>query len=209
MNAVVNAFGNQQDETQGYGKLLKNFKTLTAGSAESVRLTLQALYNKVADLKDDNTAAAIKKAIVGENGQGAPLTATGSTGAYTLKWTKDNSFPRNINLPDGAAIVTCEKNAFDWVKNPSIGATDNNVNVENITFPLLSITTLKRMSKVANTDQNWPTNTGAWTAENAFQGWGNEVKADTRKIALAQTINYAVAQLALSVKCATPVWKQM
>ena len=108
LNAVVNAFGNQQDETQGYGKLLKNFKTLTAGSAESVRLTLQALYNKVADLKDDNTAAAIKKAIVGENGQGGPLTATGSTGAYTLKWTKDNSFPRNINLPD-AAIVTCER----------------------------------------------------------------------------------------------------
>ena len=205
LNAVVNAFGNQQDETQGYGKLLKNFKTLTAGSAESVRLTLQALYNKVADLQNDNTATAIKEAIVGKNGQNGPLTATGSTGAYTLKWAKDNTFPRNINLPDGAAIVTCEKNAFDWVKNPSIGATDNNVNVENITFPASLYYYTQTDVKVANTDQNWPTNTGAWTAENAFQGWGNEVKADTRKIALAQTINYAVAQLALSVKCATPV----
>lgn len=208
LNAVVKAFGDQQDETQGYGKLLKNFKTLTAGSAESVRLTLQALYNKVADLKDDNTAAAIKKAIVGENGQGGPLTATGSTGAYTLKWTKDNSFPRNINLPDGAAIVTCEKNenAFDWATNPSIGATGGDlVNVQNITFPASLYYYTQTDVKVANTDQNWPTNTGAWTAENAFQGWGNEVKADTRKIALAQTINYAVAQLALSVKCATPV----
>lgn len=206
LNAVVNAFGNQQDETQGYGKLLKNFKTLTAGSAESVRLTLQALYNKVADLKGDNTAAAIKKAIVGENGQGGPLTATGSTGAYTLKWTKDNTFPRNINLPDGAAIVTCEKNAFDWATNPSIGATGgDHVNVQNITFPASLYYYTQTDVKVANTDQNWPTNTGAWTAENAFQDWGNEVKADTRKIALAQTINYAVAQLALSVKCATPV----
>lgn len=206
LNAVVQAFGTQDDTTQGYGKLLANLKTLTAGSAESVRLVLQALYNKVASNTNDQTATAIKKAIVGENGQGGPLVATGDAGAYTLAWAGEgNTYPRSINLPDGAAIVTFTDNAFAWAENPSIGTTDDNVNVKNITFPASLYYYTQTDVKVANTDQNWPTNTGAWTAENAFQGWGNEVKADTRKIALAQTINYAVAQLALSVKCATPV----
>lgn len=202
--------------------LYNSFITLKAGSATSVCKELEKLYNEldiVAEGEETarNMATAIRTAIT--NG------GTFTYDASSKKLSTTLTYPRNINLPDGAVMLKYDSTygfKYDDKSNnvgtstPAVsGSGFMGLNANNVCFPA-SIYYFQS-SDLAATAQvlengNWPTSTGSWTNGNApwlnsdgslatSNGWTNTVTATTRTIAMRQNINYGVASLNLQAKC--------
>lgn len=203
--------------------LRTSLHNLKAGSANNVRLALQNLYNAVErwaiGTDDDNkkAASAIRDAITaakygaGTNTQVFALKSPGTSSPYELTTTL--SFPVNLNLPDGAVKMQYTNSEFSY-----------EASTENLTglagFDYTKVCYPAALYYFVNTDiatsnqslQNteWPTTTTNWTsdasapwlAEATKNNWGTEVTASTQSIALKKNINYGVAGLKLTVKCA-------
>lgn len=185
------------NETKGstLGDLYAAFTSMTAGSAKSVCKALENLYYSVDPLEND-IADAIKAAIV----DGNTFSMTDGSLTTTL------SYPRNINMPDGAAILKFDPNAEDGKKfsyatdddDPKIG-TDLGVKMNDICFPASIYYFVNTDLKSNNTvPTNWPTTLEGW--QNGFTTWGSSVTNATRAIALTKAIQYGVAGLKLTVK---------
>lgn len=203
--------------TSELGKLYAKYTSAKAGSANSIRLTLQSLYNNLggivtgANVAHQTIAKDIRTKIA------ESFTATTATDGYVTlayKATGDVSkYPNNINLPDGAVQLT-----FGTDKQFAYAAESNLTGIENldaskICFPAsiyyFQSSDLAATAKELETNQ-WPTTTTNWTAAtapwlkdatNLADGWTSDVKATTRSIAMRQNINYGVANLATTVKC--------
>lgn len=194
--------------TQGSGTLkdlYDNFIKLKAGSAASVRQTLENLYNSVDALAkgSDGTEKTIAQGIQTAITSGGTFTVLGDGTSAPYELTTSLKYPRNINMPDGAAILSYESTSktFSYnTTNPTIGTTLG-VKMEDICFPA-PIYYFVNTELAANNSvpATWPSILTEW--ESAFTtGWGDEVTTSTRAIALKKAIQYGVAQLELSVKC--------
>lgn len=198
-------------------KLYAQYIKANAGSANSIRFTLQSLYNSLsgvitaADDAQKTIAENIRKEI-----DKSFTTATGTDGYVTLayKATDDVSkYPNNINLPDGAVQLTFgtdKKFAYAETLSP---AGIQILDASKICFP--SAIYYFQSSDLAATAMEldasqWPTTTTNWTAATApwlkdanslADGWTASVQPTTRSIAMRQNINYGVANLATTVKC--------
>lgn len=182
-------------------KLYERFTKCSAGSAASVILLLTDLKNQITELanaaeesEEKTIATAIKTAIetaIGEDGNGGTL--------------KDNTFPQDFNLPDGAAQLTWESGVASWVSDATVGGETSmpvSLNLAKVCYPAsLSyfVSTGLRASNSSN--PTWP-NYSQWSAGT----WGTEwnpttVSATTQSIALTSPIQYGVALLQTSVKC--------
>lgn len=199
----VEGWGASADDSQ-LKKLYDDFVKMKAGSASSIKAALESLYNAASKLKtaDDDVAAKIMAAIT--NGSTFTVSGGDATSGYTLSITY--TFPRNINLPDGAVAVCFNSTAnagkkFSYVSgnNQVIGSNDNIINVANVTYPAslyyYANTPLKASD---NSVANWPTTTLNWS--DGFKDWGDVVLATTRSIAMKDNINYGVGNLALAVR---------
>lgn len=214
--AGVNGWATAADGTE-LNKLYTKYTSAKAGSANSIRLTLQSLYNNLGGIvtganADAQTVANAIRAKIAES-----FTATTGTDGYVTlayKATGDVSkYPNNINLPDGAVQLT-----FGTDKQFAYAATSNltgiqNLNASKICFPAsiyyFQSSDLAATAKELETNQ-WPTTTTNWTAAtapwlkdatNLADGWTASVQPTTRSIAMRQNINYGVANLATTVKC--------
>ena len=203
--------------TSELGKLYTKYTSAKAGSANSILLTLQSLYNNLggivtgANTADQTVAKAIRTKIEESFNK-----TTGTDGYVTLayKATGDVSkYPNNINLPDGAVQLT-----FGTDKQFAYAATSNLTGIQQldaskICFPA-SIYYFQSSDLAATAVEldasKWPTSTTAWTgtaapwlkdASNLADGWTASVQPTTRSIAMRQNINYGVANLATTVKC--------
>lgn len=205
------------DATSELGKLYAKYTSAKAGSANSIRLTLQSLYNNLggivtgANVAHQTIAKAIRTKIA------ESFTATTATDGYVTlayKATGDVSkYPNNINLPDGAVQLT-----FGTDKQFAYAAESNLTGIENldaskICFPAsiyyFQSSDLAATAKELDSNE-WPTTTTNWTAatapwlkdaSNLADGWTASVQPTTRSIAMRQNINYGVANLATTVKC--------
>lgn len=214
--AGVNGWATAADGTE-LNKLYTKYTSAKAGSANSIRLTLQSLYNNLggivtgANVAHQTIAKAIRTKIA------ESFTATTATDGYVTlayKATGDVSkYPNNINLPDGAVQLT-----FGTDKQFAYAAESNLTGIENldaskICFPAsiyyFQSSDLAATAKELETNQ-WPTTTTNWTAAtapwlkdatNLAAGWTASVQPTTRSIAMRQNINYGVANLATTVKC--------
>ena len=214
--AGVEGWATATDGTE-LNKLYTKYTSATAGSANSIRLTLQSLYNNLggivtgANVAHQTIAKAIRTKIA------ESFTATTATDGYVTlayKATGDVSkYPNNINLPDGAVQLT-----FGTDKQFAYAATSSltgiqNLNASKICFPAsiyyFQSSDLAATAKELDSNE-WPTTTTNWTAATApwlkdashlADGWTSDVKATTRSIAMRQNINYGVANLATTVKC--------
>ena len=200
------------------GKLYANFVKAKAGSANSIRLTLQSLYNSLSGIVNSTTdpqktiAENIRKEI-----DKSFTTATGTDGYVTLTYNNTSvhsNYPNNINLPDGAVQLSFDKtgNKFAYAETLSPAGIQI-LDASKICFP--SAIYYFQSSALAATamelDANqWPTTTTNWTAatapwlkdaNNLADGWTSSVQATTRSIAMRQNINYGVANLVTTVKC--------
>lgn len=182
-------------------KLWKAFSALKAGSANSVRTTLNHLKTS-AGVSAPGTSAAT------EDGDGLLKTLVKNIDeALTTLLGTDNTFPSDFNLPDGAIAVTYDNTSGKWKYNTPVDMNGASINYANITYPAsldYFVSTPAKAKDAASTglsDEMWPTKekwtvdeTGIWT------GWDDEVKNTTRTIALEKAIQYGVANLKLTIK---------
>lgn len=186
-------------------KLWDAFKTLKAGSANSVRITLENL-KKSAGV---TTLGATEKPTADGDGLLKTLVKNIDVALTTLLGT-DNTFPADFNLPDGAIAVTYDNTSGNWKYNTPVDMNGASINYANITYPASLDYFVNSPAKARNdastglTDGIWPEKdkwtkdeTGIWT------GWGDEVKNTTRTIALEKAIQYGVANLELTINAKT------
>lgn len=199
---------------QAYNNFIgKYLNAQRAGSAEAVRLQMQALYNIANPIAGNTNASDNALAIkLCEN-----ILNTSASAVNSIKFTADNgiltydssvgdnisNFPCKQGLPEGAALLTWNGTSFkyEYNTNPEIGSGANKINISNITYPLPIVYFDNTPAKANNAEINpWPETTSAWD-NNAWNGWNDEVSATTRSIALQNNINYGVAALKTVVKC--------
>lgn len=189
--------------------LYTTFITLTAGSATSIEAALENLYNTVdrwANESGDpasaskNVALAIRTAIT----NGGTFTVSGASAPYDVTTTL--TYPKNINMPDGAVKLTYNSGSktFSYVDAGNLTGLST-FDIDKVCYPASLYYFINTDIATSNsTEVTWPTTTNDWTNSAPWaSGWGNTVNATTRAIALKKNIQYAVANMKLTVKCAT------
>lgn len=216
--AVLNAVAGVENwstfaKTTELGKLYKNFITLKAGSANSIRLALQDLYNALGGVTTGSDAHAktiannIRTAIKTDN----VFTVTEQTNK-TFAITTANTYPNNINLPDGAVQLSYAEatKTFSYAGKSDLTGIQQ-LDAANICFPasIYYFQSSDIAATAAELDNTaWPKTTSDWTSntvapwlKDGADGWTASVLPTTRSIAMRQNINYGVANLATTVKC--------
>lgn len=216
--AVLNAVAGVENwstaaETTELGKLYKNFITLKAGSANSIRLALQDLYNALGGVTTGSDADAktiannIRTAIKTDN----VFTVTEQTNK-TFAITTANTYPNNINLPDGAVQLSYAEatKTFSYAGKSDLTGIQQ-LDAAKICFPasIYYFQSSDIAATAAELDNTaWPKTTSDWTSntvapwlKDGAAGWTVSVQPTTRSIAMRQNINYGVANLATTVKC--------
>lgn len=214
--AGVNGWATAGADTK-LGKLYTQYIKAKAGSANSIRFTLQSLYNSLsgvisaADDAQKTVAENIRKEI-----DKSFTPTTGTDGYVTLAYKEGSAYstyPNNINLPDGAVQLSFDAtNKFTYAATSSLTGIQN-LNASKVCFPA-SIYYFQSSDLAATAVEldasKWPTSTTAWTgttapwlkdANSLAAGWTASVQPTTRSIAMRQNINYGVANLATTVKC--------
>lgn len=200
------------------GNLYASFVKAKAGSANSIRLTLQSLYNSLSGvITSSNTAEKELAEKIRTQIAGSFTIATGTDGYVTLTYNNTNvhsDYPNNINLPEGAVELSFDKTGNQFAYAATSGLTGlSTLDASKICFP--SAIYYFQSSDLAATAMEldasqWPTTTTNWTAATApwlkdanslADGWTASVQPTTRSIAMRQNINYGVANLATTVKC--------
>lgn len=181
-------------------KLWDAFKTLKAGSANSVRITLENL-KKSAGV---TTLGATETPTADGDGLLKTLVKNIDVALTTLLGT-DNTFPADFNLPDGAIAVTYDNTSGNWKYNTPVDMNGASINYANITYPasldyfVSSPAKARDDASTGLSDGKWPAK-NEWTKDNAtWTDWGDEVKNTTRTIALEKAIQYGVANLELTI----------
>lgn len=213
--AGVEGWATATDGTE-LNKLYTKYTSAKAGSANSILLTLQSLYNNLGGIVTGANAGAqtVAKAIRAKIAESFTAT-TGTDGYVTLayKETGVSKYPNNINLPDGAVELSFNATSNQFTYAATSGLTGlTTLDASKICFPAsiyyFQSSDLAATAKELETNQ-WPTTTTNWAttapwlkdASNLADGWTASVQPTTRSIAMRQNINYGVANLATTVKC--------
>ena len=216
--AVLNAVAGVENwstaaETTELGKLYKNFITLKAGSANSICLALQDLYNALGGVTTGSDADAktiannIRTAIKTDN----VFTVTEQTNK-PFAITTANTYPNNINLPDGAVQLSYAEatKTFSYAGKSDLTGIQQ-LDADKICFPasIYYFQSSDIAATAAELDNTaWPKTTSDWTSntvapwlKDGAADWTAYVRPTTRSIAMRKNINYGVANLATTVKC--------
>lgn len=173
------------------------FSKLKAGSANSVRKTLEYL----------KSSAGVNALQVGEratdDGDGLLKTLVKNIDEALELLDNAENFPADLNLPDGAISVECNRGTWSY-KTP-VDMNGASINYANITYPasldyfVSSPAKARDDASTGLSDGKWPAK-DEWTKDNAtWTDWGDEVKNTTRTIALEKAIQYGVANLELTI----------
>lgn len=198
-----------------------DLKAMKAGSATAIKNVMNALYVAVNRIADDD--ASVYNALAKEIQRNITSTMFTWTDGK-LEWAEGiaeqtKTFPESFGVPQGSVSLSyntdAAPNSFEYTTNPAIGpsvttGTAENLNVAYVTYPAALyywVNTFARISndksfETAYTPTDWlnAEKWAGWTATSADET--ASVQADTRKIALIDNINYAVASLVSTIKCA-------
>ena len=208
-------------EEKTLANLYANMQKLQAGSAEAIRTTLENLYHTVASIADatDETdqktiagnirTAIISKADGNENALFAPSDGKALAWADGIEETV-SSFPTAQDLPEGAMQLAWDETGslFKYVdenhnngEGITVGSVDK-VALNSLTYPAALAYHVCTAAK-ANDDPSAPfPSAGDWT-DAPWSGWGDQVEATSRLVALKDNIQYSVASLATTVRFAS------
>ena len=188
LNGVAAATGWSASQDEQLKALYDLYIKNTAGSAASVKVLLEDLNNKMTALNTGSTATVAQAVIA--------AIETAQTGIEA------STFPRDYNLPDGVAQVAWNGTAFEFVGNADVTIGANAIDPTTICYPAglyymanTPIKTTDALDPVFPNFANWADGFADWA--------GTSVTATTRGIALTNPVQYAVASLAVKVKCAT------
>ena len=218
LNAVAKVTGTENDNTawsassgdlQNY---YQQFISMKAGSANSIKLALQLLYNT---MKSDNVADedGLKEAICDKiddyfsvSGVAAPdyvLTYLGTTPSEA------STYPNSYNLPDGAVQVKWKNDAFEYVTSVDYdGDPTNTMDVASLDEYVYPASLYYWVKTPIKTHTASLTTNGVYNSNNVWSSIltqyteGVAVTTSTQSVALVNPIQYAVASLNLSAKFA-------
>lgn len=213
LNAVAGATGSNskkwsevtEEENATLYEYYQSLIGLKAGSANSIRLALQDLYNAMGSPRVNDTEdlkAAIQSAILGASN--ANFTVQGSAPNATLTYAENfegKDYPTAFNLPDGAGQINWDTNTFKYIDNDdntglNVGALSSYV------YPASLYYWTNSSIKTATTPQgNNYTSKNSWDEVlNDLYSTTREVEANTQSVALEKTVNYAVGRLDIYAK---------
>lgn len=203
-----------------------NFITLKAGSGKSILEAVHRLCDAVYQISQSSTDSNEKKlakAIIanatpstGEINVSYTAPSSSSSNDSELKITNTNDiyteFPTRNGFPEGCMVLTWTDDSpavpsyitYDAASTTTPSQSNNHMKVSSLAYPLpitYYCNTPLRASADASTF-TWPETTNNWDTESYWTGWGNVVQSTTRRIALQNNINYGVACLETTVKCA-------
>ncbi len=200
----------QESEEATLAALYKSFTSMSAGSANSIMLLLENLYNVLENYTGNTAYPGLANNIRDAIKNSSAFELENSSSPYKLKYKLAAAdeykwYPRNLGLPDGAAYLAFDdaNKKFSFNSQQVIGSPT--MKVSSVCFPAslcYYVNTDIRTS--ADEFKSWPITTTNWIDGTKWKGtWGNEVNATTRTIALKENIQYGVASLKLQVQCAT------
>ena len=182
-------------------QLFDRFKTLTAGSAASVKAALTSLKKGCGR----NTA----EGATGEKND--ILMAVAKACDKAIKDLENCTFPNDLGLPDGAAKGRFNSDGvftYEQTGIPAATTGDNALDYTKVTYPAslnYYVETPVKASDDAienlNTDNGWPSydDWNSTTYQWPTDKWDDEVTNNSRSIALQNAIQYAVASLETKV----------
>lgn len=173
-----------KDATSDLKKYYEALISLKAGSATSVKLAL-------ADLK----AGVEKATATDEEDLKAAITAAIDAAVESIK---SCTYPRNINLPDGAAQVKWTGAAFDYINSSNVGSLAY-TSMANFVYPASLYYMANTDIKTADTRLSDRYSTNWETCLGLYSGVG-KVTATTQSVALVQPVKYAVGRFDVAAK---------
>lgn len=227
LNNVVNldAWVNETSIVR-YVKLRTNLQSLNVGSATAIFNTMQSLCLQLKSWASSDTngrdeqlardiIAAVKDNFVVEDDVTYNVTAfKDQTLSSGEKLTPEATFPTTTDgsvtytLPEGVANIVYTSGKFQQVADPMIG---NKLSVSSLTYPsalyYFDDTALKA-NNTAKQSNELPSTATAWTTGFTGDDWYDAVAATTRTIVLKDNINYGVALLKVTAKCASGTLEQ-
>lgn len=193
LNAVATAFGAHTDPSE-LKTLYDEFIKMKAASANSLLIAMQTLYDNL----PSTGAEEVKSAIIGESNSVMSVDGSGK-----LSWNTDNyaaNFPENVGLPEGVAMVEWNSGESQFVQAVP-GGNSYTVDAAKICYPAALYYYIGTNAKTYTSEYNsWPNSSAAWESE-TWSGWGDEVTATTRTVALEDNVQYAVGNLKTTVRC--------
>ena len=170
--------------------LLQSFKLLKAGSANTVRAFVQKMYNQLTEIGTNygTTYTTPVQTKIAEY-----FTVSG-TGPYTLTWKVDNTFPNNIDLPDGAIGLSCTTNVFSFASVTVGGNPQPELNTYVKPASLFYTVNTPIHTSTAAQVTNYASKAN-WADVVALYNNDTEVKSNTRGVVLDNPIQYGVGRL--------------
>lgn len=194
LNAVATAFGTPTDPSE-LKTLYDEFIKMKAASANSLLIAMQTLYDNLPSIGADNVKTAI---VGGESNSVMSVDGSGKLSWNTAKYAAN--FPENVGLPQGVAMVEWNSGESKFVQAVP-GGNSYTVDAAKICYPAALYYYIGTNAKTYTSEYNlWPNTSAAWENE-TWSGWGDEVTATTRTVALEDNVQYAVGNLKTTVRC--------
>lgn len=231
LNDIASAKGTTGSKTDWYktasgtdlNNYFKSFTSLKAGSANSIRLALQDLYNALSSPAVDDIDG-LKAAIQDKIDDYFDVTPKTDPEDDVLAYKNETSvtayakYPSDVNLPDGAVQVIWTDGTSDAIGSFSYKTTgiyypgstsDPNLNMPSLTdytYPASLYYWTNSSIKTSESEQSTNYGTQDWSTILGLYTDKREVVAATQSIALENTINYGVARLDINAAFAsTPI----
>lgn len=182
------------DDTQAPGE-----HRLFAGSSVSIKALATNVYNAVAGLSyTDGWKAALKTEILSKitDGltSGTDYTIVGTSGEITINslGTARDGFPASVKLPDGAAAILWNNNAFIYTTSNAIPY-DAITDYTRLVYPAELWYYTNSPIKTSKTSQaSFYNNNNPWNTVLDQYTDGSAVTLDTRSIAIVNPLQYGV-----------------
>ena len=177
-------------EDASWDELRTAFESLKAGSWASVAAFMEDLYNAV--LAGDPAETAITGAIV----------EAGFVNAEGKAVVKEDGFPRDLNLPDGAVQVAFNNGTFAYVDGSVDGMSVPKMDVYTKPAELYYTVNSKGVIDEEETHADKFDNYNVWDDVIAEEYEGNvaAVTLQTKSVVLEDQVQYAVGRLDAAVK---------
>lgn len=188
----------------------------SSSSDEDVKGLAGAIKDKITNISGTIKVKATPEQDTQGNTTGFKMEYDGLADTYS-------TFPATYGLPEGAAQLTFDStNKFEYVTNANVGntgTTGTNVkvafDVNKVTYPAAltyfvhtpARATTKEIATTGTGTDVWPNTVANWDgvwneSTGNFKDWTKTVNSNSRSVALQYNINYGVACLATTVKCA-------
>ena len=197
-------YGSTDGTISGFFEKFSNEGKPLPGSAASVKVWIEKFIESIQPtINDENTAAEIKTKLTKiKDAASVQITNIGTITA--------TSYPRNLYLPDGAAVLRWDKNVNKFVPQINTTTLENINSIARFAYPAPLYYYVSSDIKTSDEKVDLETIYNEVVSDETKTAWdkvlANEkfnktaVTLNTRAVALAHPVQFAVAQLKVNIK---------